>query len=621
MKKFIGQSIFILCLTSFVGCESDKFLEVAPKNLQTEGTAFQSYDNFRTYAWGLYEIFSGYDGWENPDGYVYDAYGHALVNTSNTTHNIWAYQQVTEAGQSGAWSFSYIRQVNTMLDNVESAEMTEADKDHWKSVGLFFRSFKYIELLAKFGDVPWLEHVLTETDTDIIFGKRTPRDEVAQNILRDLTFAEQHIKAEGDGENTINVNTVRALLSRFGLFEGTWRKYHGLNDAETYLNACISASEKLIDEFPALHENYDELFNSEDLSGVKGILLYKRYDIDVLTNFLSRSEGGSAIFYELPKNVVDSYLCTDGKTIANSPLFDGDKTAYDEFRNRDRRLLFTAIPPFRVFSADNVNWRFLTTNDVVTKGKITEQVTTVDSMRYREYIDLMASISTPDKKHLPTTAWTGIDLIPYIPRFRSFTEGVAVQSGQLGYKVWKYYNKNAIPIAASSADAPLFRMGEVMLNYAEAKWEMGGFDQSVADRTINALRVRAHVAPMLVNEIDGSFDPNRDQSVNPILWEIRRERRVELIGEGFAFDDIRRWKKGEYLNKQPIGRWVDNAEYNNTLHIQGYSSVEESADKAGYVQYCAPPAGWLEHYYLYPLPLKELVLNPQLEQNPGYAKP
>ncbi|MCO5239415.1 MAG: RagB/SusD family nutrient uptake outer membrane protein [Chitinophagaceae bacterium] len=620
MKKILKYTVFILCLKNFSACKSDNFLEVPPKNLQTEGTAFKTYDNFQTYAWGFYTLFEQF-AYERPTGYEFDAYGGALAQTNTTNSNFWAYQRVTEAGQSGAWNFSYIRQVNTLLDNVDLSAMTQADKEHWRSVGLFFRSLKYFELLSKFGDVPWIEHVLKEADTDIIFGKRTPRDEVAKNILRDLNFAEQHIKAEGDGANTINVNVVRALISRFGLFEGTWRKYHGLSDADTYLRACSDASDKIMNAFPVLHHNYDELFNSEDLSATKGILLYKRYEADVLTNSISRTEGGSGIFYEMTKETVDGYLCTDGRTIANSPLYNGDKTAYDEFRNRDRRLLFTAIPPYRVFMPDRNNWRYLTTQDIITRGKITEQVTVADSVLYREYLDLMTTISTPDKKYLPTSAWTGNEPIPYIPRFRTFTEGFAVHSGQHGYKVWKYYNKNARPIIASTADAPLFRVGEVMLNYAEAKWELGAFDQGVADRTINVLRVRAGVASMNVGEINGSFDPNRDQEVDPVLWEIRRERRVELLGEGFAFDDIRRWKKGAYLNKQPLGRWVNNAEYNNTLRIQGYASVAASADKEGYIIYCAPPPGWLEHYYLYPLPITQLVLNPQLVQNPGYATP
>ena len=159
-----------------------------------------------------------------------------------------------------------------------------------------------------------------------------------------------------------------------------------------------------------------------------------------------------------------------------------------------------------------------------------------------------------------------------------------------------------------------------MLNYAEAMCELGKFDQTIADLTINKLRPRVNVAPMKVAEITDAFDPNRDQTVPALLWEIRRERSVELLGENFAFDDLRRWKKGTYLDKEMTGCYVKNADFNNTLHIQGYANTDASANKEGYVIYRQQPKGFLDHYYLYPIPIKELVLNPQLKQNPGYKE-
>lgn len=102
--------------------------------------------------------------------------------------------------------------------------MTDADKEHWRSVGYFFRAYYYSELIARFGDVPWVDRVLGDSDKEIAYGPRTPRKEVADHVLNDLIYAEEHIKEEGDGENTINVHVVRALLSRFCLL-----KVHGVN--------------------------------------------------------------------------------------------------------------------------------------------------------------------------------------------------------------------------------------------------------------------------------------------------------------------------------------------------------------------------------------------------------
>ena len=112
--------------------------------------------------------------------------------------------------------------------------MTDEDKNHWEAVGRFFRAYEYIELIAFYGAVPWVDGVLAETDEDKLYGPRTSRDEVAKNVLDDLLWAETNIKPGGNGPNTINTDVVRALISRFGLYEGTWRKYHGLGGEQQY---------------------------------------------------------------------------------------------------------------------------------------------------------------------------------------------------------------------------------------------------------------------------------------------------------------------------------------------------------------------------------------------------
>ena len=114
--------------------------------------------------------------------------------------------------------------------------MTEAEKEHWQAVGYFFHSFWYMELIDRFGDVPWVNKVLTEESPEI-YGERMPRTEVADSVLTRLQWAETHIGdfESQDGSNTINRDCVRAALSRFTLREGTWRKYHGLEGSDKYL--------------------------------------------------------------------------------------------------------------------------------------------------------------------------------------------------------------------------------------------------------------------------------------------------------------------------------------------------------------------------------------------------
>lgn len=614
-SKYILFLIWGLLLAS-----CDNLLEIEPKNKQTTTTAFKTYENFQTYAWGLYEIFScgGDSAWNK------DITSHLMVNNSSSNNNVWAYQNVTEATDNKEWNFNYIRRVNTMLDNIDASAMSEKEKAHWRSVGLFFRSMRYFELMSKYGGVPWIEKTVEESDTDILYGPRASRDEVAANILRDLTYAEANIQPEGNGNNTINQKVVQALLSRFTLFEGTWRKYHGLSNAETYLEACTTYSKKLIDAVPNVADSYDKLFTSESLAGMPGVLLYFEYsDGAGLTHQGGRQAGSSGNRYEGTKDLVNLYLCKDGKPIATSELFEGDKTPYKEFRNRDYRLLFTIIPPYRLKVNGNAdkNAQRYKVGETITIGNDTHVVTYQDSIDYTENIDLLQKISEPNAKSLPSYAWNYSTTNGYSPRFRNNPEyGGNPCTGNHGYWFWKYYNTADCinKHAQNTTDIAKFRIEETMLNYAEAMYELNRFNQSVADMTINKLRPRAGIANMNVSLINDAFDPDRDPTVPALLWEIRRERSVELLGENFAFDDLRRWKKANYLDKQMVGCWVKNSEYKNTLRIQGYNTVEASADKEGYVIYRQKPAGFMEHYYLYPIPIKELVLNPELKQNPGY---
>ena len=382
------------------------------------------------------------------------------------------------------------------------------------------------------------------------------------------------------------------------MYEGTWRKYHGLEDADTYLRASADASAQLIKDFPTLMENYDDVFNSEELVGQPGIILAKQYATSLVTHSITRVIRSSAWYADLTKDAVDSYLCTDGRPVKTSTVYEGDQDIYAQFRHRDRRLYYTVVPPYRVELtgplATSFTWEY------------------TDNPRDREYIDFMATIAPATGKRLPVSNYVGYN-VHAMPHFRNFPNGQGFLVTQLGFYFWKYYNRQVdnMNLRTSTIDYPLFRMGEVLVNYAEAKYELGEFDQNVADESINKLRVRAHLPNMIVSEITDNFDPDRDPTVPAVLWEIRRERRVELMGDGFRFRDLKRWKKGEYLNKQALGAWVNNADYNNTLKIHG-------GGEEGYVEFFAEPKGWLDYYYLEPLPTQELALNPNLVQNPGW---
>ncbi|SHI56160.1 Starch-binding associating with outer membrane [Arenibacter nanhaiticus] len=587
----IKIAVFLLLIGS--SC-SDEILEKLPKDQLTVATTFTTNTNFETYAWSLYSY--SFPGYWDLTPINREMGSDLIVNNSGTQGDELFWQRKTVPSSSGLWNSSYvnIRRANLMLDNIDNSELTDGEKQHWKGVGLFFRAYEYVQLIANYGEVPWVDSALSEADTDILYGPKTNRDVLAQNVLNDLLEAETLINPEGSGSNTVNTDVVRALISRFGLYEGTWRKYHGLGGELQYLQASADAGAKLIADHPELHPKYDEVFNSESLAGVSGILLYKAYEFGVQNGRWSHYNRSSIGHQDLTKKAVDQYLCLDGQTIFTSPLFDGEKDAYDEFRNRDHRLYFNTPPPFRVDTGgkNQLTWEF----DADPK--------------HREYIDLMATLSDDTHKTLPTLNWRGL-VVRTSPHFRKFNEGHGYNVTYSGYAFYKFSNKISRLQNRDSHDAPIFRMGEVFLNYAEAKYELGQFTQEIADATINKLRARGAVAPLDLSSIPN--DPTRDADVAPALWEIRRERGVEFLAEGLgrAFD-IRRWKKlVEYGAHEKLGRWVVNSEYGNNLPVQGGASE-------GYVSPFGVPPGVPEHYYLEPIPSDQIVLNPQLEQNPGW---
>lgn len=615
MKTYIYKiTLSIIAGVTFLltgGC-SDDFLTKYPLDKLTEETAFETYDNFLTFSWGFYERFGGFSTGDN-DGLYTTTHNESECNSDNFNKSQsgqfspYKYQTKIEPSTEPTYTnaYKFIRRANLMLQNIDGANMSEAEKNHWKSVGLFFRSMEYYTLLSNYGGVIWIDRVIGDSDTEIYLGSRASRDEVAKNILDDLQWAEANIKEAGDGANTVNVHVVRALISRFGLFEGTWRKYHGLSNSEMYLNASATASENLINSFPNVMSNYDDLFNSQDLTvGVTtGVLLARKYSSLVANgaHSIGRVIRTSAWYYDLTKDAMNSYLCTDGKPVATSTVYEGDDDVYKEFRNRDRRLYYTVMPPYRIKITGPAG-----------TSQYDDQWEYTDVPEEYEFIDMMKTITTETGKYLPARNFAGY-LTGMCPHFRSFPNGQGFIVSELGYYYWKYYNRyeDNMSLRASNQNYPVYRMGEIFVNHAEVMFELGRFDQSIADKTINKLRARANMPDMIVSEITADFDPDRDALIDPVLWEIRRERRVELMGDGFRFNDLKRWKKGYYVDKRALGVRVKNSDYGNNLKI--LNNAEE-----GYVVYFDEPKGWLDKYYLEPIPIQEQILNPNLEQNPGW---
>ncbi len=609
----LGSGLFYSC----------RELEQVPLDKLSVPTTFVNEFGFQSFAWQFYDVFTAYGNTGVTQGGNAGTTPYRLDTDVNSdmlsvaffdSQSRWLAQLMTAPVSDGFYNSTYsrLRSVNVMLANIDQSPLSEEGKRHWRGVCYFFRAYNYANLINLYGDVPYVEKLLTDSDTESLFIPRTPRQTVAKNILDDLNYAVANLRPKSSGayvkgSNAVTPDAALALISRFGLREGTWRKYHGLADAETYLQASVDASEKLMELYPVLGSNYDADFNSDDLTDNPGIVMFKAYGGNGTTDVgqgLTGDQMSRGGFLDLTKAAVDQYLCTDGQTRYTSPLFQGDKNPYDEFRNRDLRLYYTVPPPYKVVIGD---------------GNSARTFTYTGNPRDTSYFAFMDRIAVPFGKTLPTKTigLPGNQLIIGIePNFYEvslYGQGTNYQNTFTGYRFYKYANNISSAIGKYS-DAPIFRMGEVLVNYAEGMYELGQFNQAIADQTVNKTRARGKVAPLSIASIP--VDPTRDVAVPAVLWEIRRERNVELMGEGFRFDDLRRWKKMEYATKVKLGRYikkgVDDIPVNTPIPIRGGGSE-------GYISYePVPKAEWPVHYYLYPIPIQEISINNKLVQNPGW---
>lgn len=685
-KHFIPV-VAMASLAALTGCNDD-FLEKYPTTTLTEQNAFQTYNNFKGYMYNCYGLFTNTIIWTNHNNTYYgntqwasDFYSGIMTCRNDNSLNPYAWQNITPTTNSDNWSFGPVRTVNIMLSHLdEDNELTDAERRHWRSVGYFFHAWWYMELVNKYGDVPWINTVLSDTD-EAAYGPRTPRKEVADSIISRLEYAIANIgDCSKDGDNPVTADACRAALSRFLLREGTWAKYHGLDEPSAdYLRKCMSVSRELMDKYPALYygkgtnkypgAGYDEVMTTENLTGVPGIIMFKEYGTLLMHRF-SDYIHVEAHRADAPQHTVDMFLMANGKPIGNvSSSFEGGrgKDLYDYFADRDPRLLINFCPPAQAridnFAApDNETtfkkWTFWQPGEKLNGGAFT--IDEEYAAKFRRYIDYFGANvycdnGTGDEslgsKRLPGHNWGG-SMVHSSPNLNTSQTDNYMRC-LTGYYFWKHFTMWEVGSNGSfqTSDKPIFTIEEVLLNYAESAWELGQFSQSVADETINKLRDRAGVGRMVVAEIGPDFDPDRDKGtspwtrgydaktnyeVDPVLWEIRRERMVELMGQGFAFYDIRRWHKAPYyVNRQPCGAWVDGSSFPygtgsysgeyvdyDKIKSEGYAMSEGKTPGKGWMfTYPSPLSagkGWLDTYYLWMVPTYEITMNPQLTQNPGY---
>lgn len=559
-------SILLAVIVISGGCKK-KFLERYPLDAFRDEAYWTNENSVRTFSYGFYTAYFS--------GYGTGAGGFGRYFSSQSLNDDFAPSSPTQFTRNvptsgGGWSFTWVRKANLFINRVQTVPMEEEAIKHWTGIGRFFRAMEYGDLVRSFGDMPWYGSELTPTDEEL-YKPRDPRTLVMDSVLADFKYAAQNVRlSDGNDGLTVNRYVVLAFMSRIFLFEGTFLKYHNIDQTKSkeYLEAALWAANEVMKSGKySITDEYRSLFNSLDLTGKKEIILYRKYETGLVTHGLhsyvnKEPQTGAS------KDAVESFLAKDGLPISISPLYRGDTSIAAVMTDRDPRLTETFVP---------------------------------DAVRL---------------------------------------QGIATNYSTSGYAVRKFFNE-ALKDALEGngflniTDAPIIRYGEVLLNYAEAAAELGTLTQADLDKSINLLRARPGIGLPKLQVIGGQpavagkvyNDPKRDPTVSALLWEIRRERRTELMFEGFRLDDLKRWKKLEYTDTQAKpdinrGVWIKRSSYPGLL---ASIKIENDAPQ-GYI-IPAPNAASQRPFtdpkvYLEPIPLDQIKLyqdrGVQLKQNPGW---
>lgn len=534
-----------------------------------------------------------------------------MLTKNQLTDEIIGNRQVPNSG--GGWSFTDLRNFNTLIEYSVNCP-DEKVRTQYVALARFFRANFYFEKVKRFGDVPWYDKQLGSEDPDL-YKARDSREFVMDKVIEDLDFAIANLP---DKKELYRVTkwTALALKSRACLFEGTFRKYHaGKSTLETlpadakpytyYLELSAAASEEIMNTSgysiyrgSSKSTAYRDLFLGKPDTGdafEEEIILARDYNQAL--NILHNATFFTIGNYgnqSMTRKMACSYLMADGKRYTDQEGWQTKEFA-DEMKNRDPRM---------------------------------EQ-----------------SIRIPGYKRIDGNE----ELAP------NFTQVIT------GYQPIKYMlglNADCDRYSVSYQDLHIYRYAEILLNYAEAKAELGILQQSDIDRSIKLLRDRVGMPNMNLQEIDmlGSDPfllaaetgyPNvAGQPQEAYILEIRRERAIELFDEDMRHTDLIRWRNGQAYNHKFLGFYIANAEgqhdldKNGTIDVWFYTGdapkaeeiptgcVIRKIDEQAYFtnktsgNIIANPivdGKWNdEKDYYYPIPINERSLNPNLTQNKNW---
>jgi starch-binding outer membrane protein, SusD/RagB family len=529
MMKLSKYFYSLLACVMLLSCNKE-VLDRAPLTKYVDAKYWRNEDDVRMYANAFYtNYFNGYNSSFTADYTPVRGYTFSDDLTGKNVQSNFESSVPTSRGSTSesaawmsqysgpTWDFAWVRKSNVMinrLDNVIKPKISEEAYKHWMAVAKFFRGFEYSRLVSVFGDVPYFDKEVPDTALATLYKDRDNRGVVMDKVYDDFKYVLANIR-ENDGPQNLNKYIAAAFISRFMLFEGTYQHYHNLDAARAkkYLEFAVEAADIVINSGKYnFSKDFKSLFTSESLAGHPEVLLYRVYDaaLNITHSIGSYSNGTEVVGVDPNLVLVKSFIANDGKVWQNSTVPNANSFAIAD-------LVKTRDPRFEASFIDKVNGASAT-------------------LLYGYKFASREAITYIGKT--PPPAWGS--------------------------------NTN-------TSDAPVMRLAEVVLNWIEAKAVLAEYyggpavTQGDLDKSINAIRSRPldaaaiakgvqKTAPLMLGALPN--DPAKDAEISDLIWEIRRERRMEFVFEHTRLLDLKRWKKLQYMDFSTnpdyfLGPWVN----------------------------------------------------------------
>ena len=550
-RKYIKIANALLCgifLFSFGACNA--FLDEEPLSFVNPENYLKSEEQLLAYVDKYYtDIISSNT---HPDD---DATDNQKGTNERYMKDTWTVPQKEKDDGSGDWDFTNIYAMNYYLQTVvpryEEGNISGNDVNikQYIGEGYFLRASDYFKRLQKLGDFPILTTTL-EDDLAILTeaSKRSPRNEVARFILDDLDKAIS-LMTNAPAKTRITKNAALVLKSRVALFEATWEKYHANtalvpngpgwpgaakdynanyqypsgsaeNEVKWFLDQAIDAASQVADAIQLVDNNqiirddikkaknpYYDMFASHDPSGYDEVILCRLYSFALgnASNFNHvLYHGGNTGFTHQFEQV---FLMSNGLPVyASGSNYKGDDFIGDTKVDRDWR------------------WRLF--------------------MKAPDEVKAVENIAVPER-------------FPIIPRLYMTDTKMSTATGYIEGKGYSLdYNDQMM--GQDQTAFVVYRAAEAYLNYIEASYLKNGNIDAKAASYWRALRNRAGIDPdfqKTIKATDMQKEALNDwgaystgQLVDATLYNIRRERRCEFIGEGVRYMDVCRWRAMDQLN-------------------------------------------------------------------------